>query len=824
MEPDSSNIRRVGPKALTTRLLATAVRTLGYSDGTGSGVDIETISHYRIVRRLGAGGMGEVWLARDTKLGRDVALKFLLPGGSSDARSTQRFLREARAAAMLHHPGIAHIYEIGEAADGRTFIAMEYVEGQTLDAILRSRRLPIAEILRVAAEVAGALDEAHRAGIVHRDIKPANVIVTPRAQVKVLDFGLAKVTASDGDVDASTATQVLTGTGVILGTVAYMSPEQALGREVDHRSDLFSLGVLLYEMVAGRRPFTGATAAETLDHLLHERPPALTQSNSEAPPELQRIVAKCLEKEPERRYQSVTELVADLRNLLRDLGADGGTRERATPAPTRRRLGLVALVLGVAIAGGSAALAWLGSRSDAIDSVAVFPFANASRDPNLEYLADGITETLINRLSQMPSVRVVPRTTVYRYKGKDLDPNAAGQALGVRAVVVGRVIQRGATLSIRAELIDVERQSQLWGEHYERDVAELLSVEDEIASAVAEKLRVELDPRERTRLTRRYTDSAQAHQLYLRGRYVWNKRTEEGIRKGIEYFRQAIEADPGYSLAYAGLADCYNFLGAFGIAVEPPGETMPKARAAAMKALELDESLAEAHASLGFAKLYYDWDFDGAEREFRRAIELRPDYAPAHQWYSHLLVARGRTEEGLAAARRALRLDPLSLIANMNLGWQHHWSRQPDQAIEQLRKTLDMERRFEQGRWGLGLAYEQKGMSAEAASEFRAAAELSGGLPVFVASLGHALAMSGDREAAAKVRDDLRRQASTRYVPPYWMATLSAGMADRDEAFRWLEQAYTERSGGLVWAKVYSRLDPLRADPRFDALLRRVGH
>jgi TolB-like protein len=482
-----------------------------------------------------------------------------------------------------------------------------------------------------------------------------------------------------------------------------------------------------------------------------------------------------------------------------------------------------AAVIVVAALAASAYLYLSRGKTAARNSIAVLPFTNASGDPDVEYLSDGITETLINSLSQLPDVRVLARSTTFRFKGKDTDPRAVGKQLGVDAVLTGSVVQRGDSLTVQADLVDVADGSQLWGERYNRRLTDLLAIQGEIAQGIGGKLRLRLSDAEQRKLTRRYTESTEAYQLYLRGRYFWNKRTEEGIRKGVEYFRQAIESDPNYPLPYAGLADSYNFLGAFGLAILSPGEAMPRAKAAAMRALELDESLAEAHASLAFVRLYHDWDWPGAEREFQRAIELNPNYAPAHQWYSHLLMAGGRTGESISAARRAAEIDPLSLPAIMNLGWQYHWAGEYDLAVEHLRKLLEMDPNFEQGRWGLGLAYEQKGMFEEAVAEFQRTVALSGGRPVYVAALGHACAVGGRKAEAARAGDELEGLSKSRYVPPYWMATLYAGLGDEDRAFGWLEKAYEERSGGLIWLGVDPRMGGLRSDPRFADLLRRVG-
>jgi eukaryotic-like serine/threonine-protein kinase len=648
-------------------------------------------------------------------------------------------------------------------------------------------------------------------------------MITERGQVKVFDFGLAKLTATGFEQTGSELpTQIKTSPGVLLGTVQYMSPEQALGREVDHRTDIFSLGLVLYEMATGKRPFTGATATETIDRILHAQPEPMGRLNPTVPAELERIIRKCLEKDRECRYQSARELLTDLRNLRRDGSQPSVITERRVRETLIRPhyiYVLLALVL-LSVLGGAG---YFVTRNKAIDSVAVLPFTNESADPNLEYLSEGITENLINRLSQVPELRVVPRSTVFRYKGPSVDPLASARALGVRTVVVGKVAQRGETLSIQTELLDVTNESQLWGEQYNRRLTDLLTIQDDIARAIAEKLRLRLSSAEQQSLTRRYTGSAEAYQLYLKGRYFWNKRSREGIRKGIDYFRQAIDLDPGYSLAYAGLADSYNFLGAFGIAVLPPGEAMPKAKSAATNALEIDSSLVEAHTSLAFISLYFDWNWSAAERGFQRAIELNPNYAPAHQWYSHLLMARGRTGESIVEAKRAVELDPLSLAANLNLGWQYHWAKQYDLAVEQLRKTLEIEPNFEQGHWGLGLAYEGKGLFEEAAKEFQKAVDLSGGDAVYLASLGHTYAIGGRKADAMRIRDELEQRSKLSYVPPYWMATLCIGLGEKDQAFRWLGKAYEERSGALSWLGVDPRLDSLRSDPRLAALSQRVS-
>jgi TolB-like protein len=508
------------------------------------------------------------------------------------------------------------------------------------------------------------------------------------------------------------------------------------------------------------------------------------------------------------------------------------TAEATSPAALKRAVIVGAGVFIVALAAG--VLVFFRphlsqSREDARTaqatsrSIAVLPFENASNDPNAEYLSEGISEALINSLAEVQQLRVIARATAFHYKGKMVDPKRLGRELQVGAVLSGKVRQMQDVLSVQVDLVDATTGAQLWGEQYERKVSDVLAIKQTITREVTEKLRLRLSDEEQRQLTRRDTTNAEAYQLYLRGRYVWNKRTEEGLRKGIEYFRQAIDTDPNYSLAYVGLADSYNFLGAVGIAVLPPGEALPKAKSAAMRALEIDDSLAEAHASLAFVRLYYDWDGSGAEKAFQRAIELNPNYAPARQWYSHLLMASGRTNESITEAKRAAEIDPLSLPAAMNVGWQYQWSRQYDLAVEHLRKALEIDSNFEQGHWGLGLAYEGKRLVEEAASEFQKAINLSGGNPVYAAALGHAYAIGGKKAEAMRTRAELEEQSKRRYVSPYWMATLHVGLGDKDQAFQWLAKAYEERSGGLIWLSVDPRMDDLRSDPRFAGLMQRIG-
>jgi len=579
-----------------------------------------------------------------------------------------RFPSRLQQLSLFGHPSICSIYEVAEE-DGRSFIVMQYVEGETLASRMRSKSLELGECVEIAAQVADVLAEAHSHGIIHRDIKPANIMLTARHQAKVMDFGLAKVVRDRSLAESEAVTEsLLTEPGVMIGTVPYMSPEQVRGETLDARSDIFSVGATMYEMISGRRPFECASAAETISAILVGEPASLTQLQKEIPAELDRIVRKCLEKDRDRRYQSARELLVDLRNLQRDAGLTGEGRTK-TRVASRRRGGV-------------------------IKSVAILPLVNDGGDPNMEYLSDGITESTINSLSQLPRLKVMARSTVFRYKGRDAQPQEVGNALGVRAVLTGRVRHVGDRLIIGVELVDVADGSQLWGEQYNRQLADIFAVQEEIAQEIAENLRLKLSSREQKRLAKRYTEKTEAYQLYLKGRYYWNKWTAEGTKRGIEYFHQAIAVDPSYALAYAGFADCYSSLtGTLGLT---PGEAFQRARGAAMKALALDDTLAEAHTSLAFIKLLYDWDWSGSEESFKRAIELDRNYPNAHHWYSHYLMAMGRIEESLAESRRALELDPLVLILNVHLGWHYLYARQYDQAIEQLRKTLEMDPYFRQ--------------------------------------------------------------------------------------------------------------------------------
>jgi serine/threonine-protein kinase len=631
--------------------------------------------------------------------------------------------------------------------------------------------------------------------------------------VKILDFGLARVKPPVSPQDQSSV-PTETEAGKVLGTVGYMSPEQVRGEPADVPSDIFSFGCVLYEMLARRRPFARETAAQTMAAILEVEPPDLAGSEKQIPAELQRLVTHCLEKNPQQRFQSARDLAFALR-AVRDLGS-------AAPLPGKRQRLLsvwIASVLAVVLAGAS--LYWLNRPGQSIDSLAILPFANVGADPNKEYLSDGITENLINSLSQLPTLRVTARSLAFRYKGPQVDPQKAGRDLNVRAVLTGRVTERDGALNIQAELMKVDDGAQLWGAQYSRRFSEILTLQQEIARTVSGKLNQKATVEDQKRLAKRSTENTEAYQLYLKGRYYWNRRTEQTLKRAVEHFQQAIDKDPGYALAYAGLADCYAIYNSY--QVELPRASGPKAKAAATKALEIDNTLAEAHASLGMTRMGYEWDWAGAEREFQRAIELDPNYATAHHWYAICLWTAGRSEQAIASLKQAQELDPLSLIINTDIGLQLHFARRYDEAIEQGQKALEMDSNFAAGHRPLGMAYEQKGMYAEAIAEFQKALDVSRGNPFALGALGHAYAVSGNREKARQVLSDLLALSKRRYVPPFSTAVIYTGLGDKERALEWLEKAFDDRSLEMIFLKVDPRFDRLHSDPRFANLLRRMG-
>jgi serine/threonine-protein kinase len=785
------------------------------------------LGHYQVRSLLGTGGMGEIYLAQDLRLGRPVALKLLPAHFTGDADRMRRFVQEAKAASALSHPNVAHIYEIGEA-EGVHFIAMEYVQGQTLDARIKDRPPDSAEIVDIAIQVVDALEEAHATGIIHRDIKPANLMITPRGQVKVLDFGLAKRTgrgreALAGDASAPAKTEP----GVLMGTVEYMSPEQALGQEVDHRTDIFSLGAVLYEMAAGRRPFAGRTTGETLDRIIHAEPEAVAQVNAHVPTELARIIHKCLEKDRERRYASARELLVDLRNLKREM--ESGAAAGLVKSPAERRAASTAwraVAAGLAVLVVAALVYVLffrgtpGPTQPEIKSLAVLPLKSLSGEASDDYLGLGLTDTLITKLSNIQRLVVRPTSVVRKYTRPDQDPLTAGREQRVDAVLEGSIQRAGERVRVTVRLLNVRDGLPLWAYQYdEPQGTDIFAVQDAISKEVVHALRLRLTSEERARLTKRYTDNTEAYQLYLKGRYYWNKRTEVGVKKAIEYFEQAIEKDSTYALAYSGLADAYTLLAVY--SVLPPKKAYPKAKESVEKALAIDDRLAEAYTSLGHIKTQYDWDHSGAETAFRRALELNPNDEMAHFLYALCLGSTGREREAIAEANRAQELFPLSLMINTMAGIVLYWARRDDQAVERLRNSIEMEPNHWSPHYWLGQVYAQKGMYGEALEEARKARELSGDGLFWLT--GYVYAVSGEREAARKVIDELKELSKRRYISPYDVAQIYAGLGDKDRVFEWLEKAYEDRSRWLDTLKINPVFDGVRTDARFADFLRRVN-
>ena len=829
------------------------------------------LGRYEIRSQIGEGGMGEVYLAEDTKLDRKVALKILPADVAANVNRMNRFVQEAKAASALNHPNILTIHEIDQTDSG-LFIASEFIDGETLRKRMKGVPMRLAEVLDIAAQIASALSAAHAAGIVHRDIKPENIMLRRDGIVKVLDFGLAKpvarVPAELVDTEASTRAAIKTEPGVVMGTVIYMSPEQARGLQVDVRTDNFSLGVLIYEMVAGCLPFQGSNPNEILASILSDKePPPLARYARDIPPELERIVEKALRKNLEERYQTSKDMLLDLKRLKHKLEVDaeiertappseraaseefrvmpsgGRSAERKTLPPEAATLGIpptssaeylisgikqhkfgaaaivISVLLLATLAVGYLFIIRRSSNVTAIVSIAVMPFENVTHDQKIEYLSDGVTESLINSLSQLPHVKVIARNSVFSYKNQTLNVQQVARQLNVQALLTGRVLMQGDTLDVRVELTDAQNNIQLWGDHYTRKTADIFAVQDEIARQVTDTLRLRLTGGQQEQVTKRYTENAEAYRLYLQGRYYLTNFSEENLKRANQFFDQAIVLDPRYALAYAARAETFFNMGDLSL---PMHEAMPKAKQDAVAALNIDDKLVEARMTLAVIEFQYDWDFERAEKDFQQVIALNPNYATGHYQYAWYLSMMGRTTDGLAEMKLAQQLDPVNPGTNIDICLPYTIARQFDQCIAQSRKTIEMFPNFRVAHMVLGNALFYKGDHSAGLEELEKAKAIEP-TPHMLGDLGFAYAKAGRKDEARKLLAELKDLSTQRYVAPYFIAMIYVGLDEKEEAFAWFEKAYQQRSFFLLFIKTDPMMDSVRSDPRFTDLMLRIG-
>lgn len=783
------------------------------------------LSHYVILEKIGSGGMGTVYRARDEHLHRDVAVKALPKGALADDQARKRFRREALALSRLNHPNIETVHDF-DTHEGTDFIVMEYIPGVTLQGRLTVGPLPETEILGLAEQLLEGLEAAHAQGVIHCDLKPANLGIMPDGRLKILDFGIAKLLKP---INSTVHVDVSAETFVSAGTPPYMAPEQLRGDEVDRRADIYGFGAVLYEMATARRPFPQKSALALADAILRRDVEPVRVLNPAVSQGLERMILKCLEKQADNRFQSAGEALVAVRRLAAEQAAASvGTdrKPRAIRAWAIASAGLVMLALVFALA------QMVGQRSDLTSArrhakimLAVLPFVNLSGDADQTWLCDGITEEMIAQLGRLQPQRlgVIARTSVMRYRQTDKTIEEIGRELGVSYALEGSVRRSEDRVRITSQLIHTGDQALLWSETFEEYFGDVLSIQTKVARRIAQTLSLELLPEQGASLGQAFSTDAVAVDAYHKGRYSWNKRTIEGVQKAIEFFDAAVSRDPEFAHAYAGLADCYAVLGSAGYDALPPHEAMPKVKHGARKALELCRGLAEAHTSLAYARFSYDWDLRGAEQGFRRAIELNPSYATAHQWYAHCLMAAGRVEPALAEMKQAKALDPLSPAISVGVGWCLYYARRYEEAIQCYRQTLELDPHFLTAHYALGLAYQGLGQSKDAVTEFEGAAAASGRSPFSLAALGHAYAALGRQDESRRIIDELLQLSGRRYVPAAYIGWVYVGLGDYDQAFEWFEKAYQERWEHLVYLKVEPTFDCLRSDPRFADLARRVG-
>ncbi len=781
-----------------------------------------TLSHYRVLEQLGAGGMGVVFRAHDERLQRDVALKVLPAGALQDDTARRRFRREALALSRLNHPNIETIHDF-DTEDGTDFLVAEYIPGQGLDETLAAGPLPEKEVIRLGLQLSEGLAAAHDQGVIHRDLKPANLRVMPDGRLKILDFGLARMLPVGSGEQEIAAT--LSESSAIAGTAPYMAPEQLIGGRLDMRTDLWAAGVVLYEMATGRRPFAGA-GPRLSDAILHATPEAPKATRSKISEGLQAVILQCLNKEPEERYLSARELALDLQRLSR------GAAEKLIAAGRKRRgiprlilaYACFAVILAVIVAtivnvGGIGDLVLGRASAPQIRSLAVLPLANLSNNPEQEYFADGLTESLITELSKIGALKVISRTSVMRYKKPDKPMRQIARDLGVDGLIEGSVLGEGDQVRITVQLIEGKSDRHLWAESYQREMRSILALQSEIARDISREIKAKVSSDEQARLVTTRSVDPQVHRLYLLGRYHWNKRSAKGLSAAIDYFQKAIAQDPTYAPAYGGLADCYAVMVTHSSA--RPSDVFPKAIAAATKALEFDETLADPHASLAYTKDVYEWDWAGAEREYKRALQLNPNDASTYHWHALHFAYMGQLEEAITEIKKAEELDPVSVIVTANEGMLLHFFRHDDEAVAELQKALEMDPNFILAHSTLGAVYTSQGRYDEAIAERKKAVELSKGF-FGLAGLGRAYAQAGRRAEAEKIIKELQEQARRDYVHPSHLALIYIGLGDKDSAFAWLEKAYAEHSF-LYFLKSDPNFDPLRSDPRFQDLLRRMN-